>query len=101
MSTVFYDWVLDHPLVGSSLEKNRFSLSEQPVLPVMLPLWVGACEISPIYTLAYQLVLSYAGLVEATIFLRSHGYSFTVMPKRQYPAVGLLVTFCPLFHDSS
>lgn len=97
-------WVLDHPLVGSSLEKNRFSLSGQPVLPVTFPLWVGACEVSPTYTLAYQLVLSYAGLVEATIFLRFHGCSSTIMPKRQYSTVGLLViwllkSFCPHFHD--
>lgn len=58
-------WILGYPLVGSSLEKTDF--------PSLGSLWVGACEISPIYTLAYQLVLSHAGLVEATIFLRSQG----------------------------
>lgn len=99
MSTVFYDWVLDHPLVGSSLEKNRFSLWAASVACNASSMGRSLWNFSHLHigiSVGYHMQVSLA-----TIFLRSHGYSFTVMPKRQYPAVGLLVTFCPLFHDSS
>lgn len=106
MSTVFYDCPLGirSPISGVIPRKKKQILPLWAASVACLPLWVWAGEMSPTDTLAYQLVLSYAGLVEATIFLRFRGCSFTVIPKRQYSAVGLLViwllqSFCPHFHD--
>lgn len=83
MSIVFYDCPLDigSPISGLIPIEHRFSLSGQPVI-----IYSSSSKGRDLVkflppTLACQLILSSADLVEATILLRFHGCGFPVVPK--------------------
>lgn len=90
------------PLVGIgsfrdlSLQQTDCPFHSSHDLTVVLHLWVGPSEITPIHVgIIWQ--CHFTGLVKAIILLKFHGCSFPVVYRRSYLASGFLV-FWP-FHN--
>lgn len=94
---------LDRQCGSSFLEKNWFSLYQQPLAICGYSLGVGQCGNFPC-SHQYVKYCHYVDLIQATLLLKFHGNIFSLLPRRYYqtahvPNLWFLTSFCTFFHD--